>query len=196
VETYTSDTIRNHKIMVGTPYTFQGQEKDVILISLSLDADSHPSAFHYLNNENMLNVGITRARHEQVIYYSFDPATLPPKHLIRRWFENEKVSRKKWLDVAKEKDEFSQEVIAFLTQQQVEVYPRFQYSSLDVDLLIKTQSGFVGIDLVGYPGDLQEAFSLERYSILSRAGFKTFPLPYSYWQLNREQCEGALLELL
>ena len=60
-----------------------------------------------------------------------------------------------------------------------------KFSSLEVDVLIKKGNQFIGIDLVAYPGDRAEAFNLERYSMLNRTGFKTSPLPYSYWKLNR-----------
>ena len=38
------------------------------------------------------------------------------------------------------------------------------------------------IDLIGYPGAFKEAFTLERYKALERAGVHCFPLHYSYWQ--------------
>ena len=72
-----------------------------------------------------------------------------------------------------EKDLFSNEVIAALEKKNLTVDPRFKFSSIELDILIKKGNQFIGIDLVVYPREISEAFNLERYSMLNRAGFKT-----------------------
>jgi len=38
-------------------------------------------------------------------------------------------------------------------------------------------------------------FKLERYSMLNRAGFETYPIPYSYWKLNKDKVLNELKKL-
>ena len=57
----TFEDIKRHKIRLGTPYHFQGEERDIMLLSMALDNNSHPAGFKYLNKEDVFNVAITRA---------------------------------------------------------------------------------------------------------------------------------------
>ena len=194
-DSFTSEEISKHRLRCSTPYSFQGQERDVIFISLSLDDKSHGSAFAYINKEDVFNVCITRARHKQVIVYSFDIEVLAHHHLIKKMYQLELKEEMAWIKPNEEKDAFSKEVIQTLEEMNYDIFPRFEFSSLDVDLLVKKGDRYIGIDLIGYPGDLVTEFKPERYSMLSRAGFKTYPLPYSYWKLNKDTVLDKLREL-
>jgi len=56
-----------------------------------------------------------------------------------------------------------------------------------LDILDEEDISLILMDsLIGYNGELSEAFGIERYKILNRAGLRVFPLPYSYWQTNRD----------
>ena len=46
----------------------------------------------------------------------------------------------------------------------------------------------IAIDLIGYPGQYKDIFTIERYKMLKRAGLKTFPLPYSVWVQDKNLC--------
>ena len=39
------DAIEKHDLLIGTAYSFQGEERDVMLLTFTLDADSHPTSF-------------------------------------------------------------------------------------------------------------------------------------------------------
>ncbi|MBL58011.1 MAG: hypothetical protein CMP61_12565 [Flavobacteriales bacterium] len=195
IDSFTSEEINKHQIRCSTPYSFQGQERDIIFISISLDGDSHGSAFAYMNKEDVFNVCVTRAKHKQVVVYSFDMETLANHHLIKKMYQLELKEDQKWIKPTEEKDAFSKEIIKTLENMKFEIFPRFQFSSLDVDLLVKRNNRFIGIDLIGYPGEMASEFKLERYSMLNRAGFKTYPLPYSYWKLNKENVIDELKRL-
>ena len=43
--------------------------------------------------------------------------------------------------------------------------------------------------------EFEEAFSMERYKILSRAGLKTFPLPFTLWLTDKQKCLDEIIEL-
>ena len=58
---FTNEVIRKHKILIGTPYHFQGEERDHVFISLAIDATSHFASINYLNKEDVFNVLISRA---------------------------------------------------------------------------------------------------------------------------------------
>lgn len=56
-------------IDVGTVHSFQGDEKDEILLSLAVTKNTNPKAFDWLkNNEELINVAITRAKNRLVLF--------------------------------------------------------------------------------------------------------------------------------
>lgn len=77
--------IDRHQLLVGTAHTFQGEERDIVFLSLVLDDDSPASAFRFLERPDVFNVSITRARHRMVVYRSFDPARLPARSLVAEY---------------------------------------------------------------------------------------------------------------
>lgn len=195
INSFTSKEISRHKIRCSTPYSFQGQERDIIYISLALDDKSHGAAYAYLNKEDVFNVCITRAKHKQEVIHSFDLKGIDNHHLIKKMHQLQIDEDPKWIKAEEEKDAFSNEIINTLKKMKFNVFPRFQFSSLDVDLLVKIGNTYVGVDLIGYPGEMASEFKLERYSMLNRAGFQTLPIPYSFWKLNKEKVINELRKL-
>ena len=58
-----SDEIKRHQIAVGTVHAFQGAERDHMFISLAVDDDSPEGSIRFVEDPNLFNVMITRARH-------------------------------------------------------------------------------------------------------------------------------------
>lgn len=188
-------TIERHRVLVGTPYAFQGEEREMVFISLCLDNQSHPAAFRYLNRPDVFNVAVTRARNYQVIYCSFNARDAKVKGLLRRYLEfidNYEKSRVESHDP--HHDPFLQEVREVLLQKDWECWPYFPVAGFYVDLVARRHSIFCGIDLIGYPGVYSAAFELERTRIFNRAGFPIFPLTYRSWKNNPIQVIESLEE--
>lgn len=83
----TYKALEKHELLAGTAHTFQGEERDVMFLSLAVDSDSHAATFRFLDNPNLLNVAVTRARHRQVIFHSFNIENLRPTSLLRKYLE-------------------------------------------------------------------------------------------------------------
>jgi len=65
IEEFDLTQIKKHKIIVGTPYSFQGEERDMMFISFTIDNKTSTSVFQYLDREDVFNVSITR-----LLFYS------------------------------------------------------------------------------------------------------------------------------
>ena len=59
---FTSEEIKESKLMIGTPEEFQSNEKDVMIFAPSLDADQKMSKAH-MENPNRFNVATSRAKY-------------------------------------------------------------------------------------------------------------------------------------
>ncbi|GLR20173.1 AAA domain-containing protein [Portibacter lacus] len=194
-ETFSLEQIKKHDLLIGTPYHFQGEERDIMLISFTLDASSHSGAFNYLNKADVFNVSITRARSLQIIYTSLQHAEVNEQSLLHEYLLHiEKIrTPKKLQSGADDHDEFTQEIIQHITNWGVDrIYTTYAISGVIIDLVIVQNGKTLCIDLIGYPGEYQEMFSQNQLNMLDRMGHKVFFLPYSEWKLNYEQTLESL----
>jgi len=83
----TLDEIVEHNVKVGTPFSFQGDEKDHIFISCAIDKQSHLSTWNYLNNPNIFNVTTSRAKASQTVVHSIPIEEMPDGSLIRAYYD-------------------------------------------------------------------------------------------------------------
>ncbi len=191
------DMTIKHQLLIGSAYSFQGEERDVMFISLALDSTSHPTAFRHLNRSDVFNVSITRARSLQYIFTSLDPNTLNPEYLLTRYLhsignDNTHLGMKDPY-----KDEFLSEVESFLRELSYShLHKSYPIAGIEIDLLLTQNKKSFGIDLIGYPGKMAGAFPYERYKMLSRVGIKVFPLSYSQWKLQKMVCQEALKKFI
>ncbi|MEM7478699.1 MAG: ATP-binding protein [Planctomycetota bacterium] len=191
------DEMKRHDVLVGTAHTFQGEERDVMYLSLALDDASHSAAFRFLEDPNLLNVSITRARHAQEVYCSFDVENRPAESLLRRWMASIEDSSEQSVR-AKESswDQFRKEVVSELETLGIQAWKDFPVAGIALDLIAGNAESMIGIDLVGYPGELEDAFTLERYRVLHRCGLSVFPLSYRTWLSQRQFCVDRMEAVL
>jgi len=187
------DAINKHKLMVGTAHTFQGEERDVMYLSLVVDRDAHPASFRFLNNPNVFNVSITRARNEQHVFCSVEPQDLSGDTLLRRYLTSiARGPRASSVSHIGPPDEFLQQVRDELQQRGFHAWPAYPLAGMKIDLAVEQAGKTLGIDLIGYPGEFAEVFDLERYRMLQRAGLVLFPLSYYAWRQDKDACLEAI----
>jgi superfamily I DNA and/or RNA helicase len=190
-------TIKKFNFLCGTPYNFQGSEREIILISFNVCKNTHHSAFTHLNKSEVLNVGTTRAKSFQYIYTSIDKTTLNKTSLFYKYLDF--IENYQYQHGANDnvQDLFQKEVASFLNSINVTDtncgYP-YAGSILDIFFTYKNKNYF--IDLIGYPGVYNNAFSIERYKTFNRVGINTIPLHYRFWKENNKQAKDKILQLI
>ena len=187
------ESVKKHKILVGTPYSFQGEERDIMLISFALDHKSSASAIRYMNQSDVFNVMITRARVKQIIFLSTDESQIKPDTLLgsyllylRGYYNESQSGHLSQLPIS------AQLVYDALIKEGYKVLPSYELAGLEMDFVIQTKEKTIGIDLIGFPGRYEDAFSLERYKMFKRAGMRIFPLAYSEWEESSKSCLDAI----
>lgn len=180
-EDFELDTIKKFNILCGTPYNFQGSERDVILLSFGVCNNTHSSAFIHLNKPEVFNVAITRAKSFQIIFTSVTVDTLKTDSLLYQYLKFiEKFTHSEQDQM--EVDEFQHDVVAELKKLKLDnIQCGYHLAGSLLDILVTHNDKSYFIDLIGYPGFFKEALSFERYKTFARTGVKTFPLHYSYW---------------
>ena len=183
------EDIKKHKLMVGTAHSFQGEERDIMHLSFAIDNESHPSSFNHLNKEDIFNVSITRAKNHQYIYTSLNRDGAPSNNLLCDYIAEIEAYNKSTRDKHNQAaDKFAHEVKSALSNTYSTIWEGYPVAGLKVDLVVKHLNIFTAIDLIGYPGEFEEAFTMERYNILHRTGLRIFPLPYTYWVIDNDKC--------
>jgi len=192
----TFDQLKKFNVLVGTPFHFQGEERDIMLISFSVDNDSHPSSINYLNRNDVFNVLVTRARNKQVVFTSANPKQLPTNSLLKEYLESNTNERELKLQ-NKTYDSFFEEVSTFLTASGYEIIQdSILVSGILIDLVILHDDKYFCIDLIGFPGEFESQLSIEELRILNRVDVPMFFLPYSSWYLDIEKSKKNLINFI
>lgn len=198
IESFDLLDIKKHKIIIGTPYSFQGEERDVMFISFTIDNNTSASVFQYLNKEDVFNVSITRAKHKQFLYYSFLPKNFNNKHLLIDYYSYSYIFDAVYNN-KNDKDIFAGEVYDELLNLGIaksDVLINFKLAGNVLDIITTKNNKVICIDLVGYPGELEKAFSIDQYKTMFRTGVDIIVIPYGYWLLNKEACVFEITERL
>ncbi len=192
------ETLDRHKFKVGTPYAFQGEERDIMYLSMVVDGKTHSAAQHHLNKADVFNVSITRARHSQYIYYSGSPNDHRPDSLFQKYYAyGKRNTSKSYNGKVPARDVFLKKVQASLPKGAYEkLWEGYKIADITLDLLLQTKSGYYAIDLIGYPGDFVHALSVERIRILNRAQIKVFPVSFADWYFDQDTVLGHITAFL
>lgn len=190
------EIVQKHSILVGTPYSFQGNERDFMLVSWGLDQSSHSSAYRYANHPQVFNVAITRAKRKMINLISFDVDKLSSDLLLKGYLSQVGTHTREEQMSLEIRDQFLKEVSAWLTEMNCAHEIDYNLATIPVDILVVSEEKYKAIDLIGYPGKFYDSIDLTQYMLLQRAGVSVFPLPYSYWYLQNEFAKKEFIEFL
>jgi hypothetical protein len=192
-ERLSGEAVRKHDLMVGTAHSFQGEERDKMFLSLVVDPQSHPASFQFLNNPNVFNVAITRARSGQQVFCSVRPEDVASDTLLGRYLASVAAGpREARPPSAAGHDEFLEAVCTELDRLGFRAWRDYPAAGMTVDLVVEQSGRTLGIDLIGHPGPYAPAIDLERYRMFRRAGLLLFPLPCRDWRRDKDACLEAI----
>ena len=154
-----------------------------------------------MNNNNLFNVAVTRARHRQVIFTGLDAHHCPPEHLVRPLFDyaSECLEPDRPEDHTDGGTAFEREMGQALRQRDgYEVYIGYPVAGFAVDVVAQYGGRALAIACDGDPERHapHSRRGLARYGQrpddLERAGWQVHRLSLRRWQREREQ---ALAEI-
>ncbi|MGB1298653.1 MAG: DEAD/DEAH box helicase, partial [Psychrobium sp.] len=186
--------IATHNLRAATPFGFQGEERDIMLVAFSVDNNSTRAAA-YLNKTDVFNVCITRARQRQQLFVSIDEQLLPDSNLLRKYLTaigQFEVNHSQNASI----DDFQQQVQMALATSGVECWSGYHVAGVEVDLLCRLNGKYLALDLIGYPGPWADFFELNTYKVLQRAGIEILPISYGLWLVDAERCKAEIIARL
>ena len=199
-----SKIVQDHDITVGTAHTFQGDERDVMLLSFCADPTSHRSTVTFLNNDNLFNVAVTRARRRQVIFTALSPQNLPTEHLLSDYLSSAQdcLEPEHPEALGGRGSTFETELAEALRRQGYTVFVNYPVAGFAVDVVAQRGNRALAIACDGDPErrpSPTDPFSLDStggQAILERAGWRVHRIAYRRWLLDREGCQAEIDGLL
>lgn len=189
--------IRKHKIEIGTAHTFQGDERDIILMSWAFAPNSFVQSLTFLQKPNLFNVAITRARYQIINFTSKDPRDLPDG-LLRSYFNyiQEYEARRKAIanneiDENLYKNSFEKEIAASIRELGYKVQAGVDIAGYSVDLLVDDK---IAIECDGVLDQKRlSSTNMKKQAILERSGFKINRITYREWHYSPKACLDRVL---
>ncbi len=178
--------IKKHQIKIGTPFSFQGEERDHIFISCAIDHDTHHGTWTYLNRTDVFNVTTSRARLLQTLFLSCPVESMPPTSLLRQYHDFSLPASA--IKTTRSAEPWLSDMAEMLKTEGFDVELHHDIANVAVDLLLTKGGQRVAVDLIGFPGDVGTAVHTHRYLTLSRVGIPLFPLSVTDWLFDKDAC--------
>lgn len=189
--------IKKHQIEIGTAHTFQGDERDIILMSWAFANNSYPQSITFLQKPNLFNVAITRARSKCINFVSHDIETMPEGHFrnyvsfIKQYQERKVSLANNEIDENIYKNKFEKEIASAIRNLDHKVLAGADIAGLSADLLVDDK--FI-IEVDGIEDNKKSHISnMKKQSILERCGYKVKRITYREWQYSSTTCLDRVL---
>ncbi|PAF50720.1 hypothetical protein BKH43_03930 [Helicobacter sp. 13S00401-1] len=203
--------LEKHKVSFGEPSNFQGDERDVIFLSMvhsrEKDKDKQLRIIRYDTKEDKqrYNVAVSRAKDQLWLIHSLDPIKDLKEDDIRRHLiehvQNPNNYSKKIEQIKKKSDSvFEKEVCLSLVEKGFNVVQQFKVGAYRIDMVACFENKKVAIECDGeeyHSGEEQILQDMERQSIIERVTkFKFIRLRGSEYYLDKEKAvERVISEL-
>lgn len=183
---FSQETIQQHQIEIGTAHTFQGDERDVMLMSWAIAANSHSQSLMFLQKPNLFNVAITRAR-KRLINFISKPVNELPEGLLRDYLEfvqsQDKViaSRKNVFKNTFEKEVFEVINDEFTTHK---VRAGVDFAGINADIMIDDK---LIVEIDGVLDEFtQNVKETKKQAIMERLGYEVVHVTKREWGLSKD----------
>lgn len=195
------ETMLRHHIACGDSATFQGNERDVVFLSMVADPriKQAQTAIHF---EQRFNVALSRARDRIVLVRSVREEELNPSDLkarvIRHFAEPMPEAASGQLEAACESD-FERDVLRRLVASGYRVTPQVGAQGYRIDLVVEGVDGrrlAVECDGDRYHGPERWADDMRRQRVLERVGWRFWRCWASSFTLDPDSCMADLLATL
>ena len=186
---FDNETIARHKLDCGTAHTYQGDERDVMLLSWTFAPNSHNQSLMFAQKPNLFNVAITRARHKLINFISRDINELP-QGLLRDYLEYVKrINSKEPQNIFK--NDFEKTVFEAIKEE----FPSFdRENKIKAGVEIASVSSDIMIDktiveLDGVEDNIAPKYNdMKKQAIMERAGFNVIRVTKREWQISPNAC--------
>lgn len=210
--------IEERRLRCGEPATFQGDQRDVIFLSLVIAPNVNYRALTRLPDQRRFNVAMSRARDQVWLFHSVRPHDLGPDDLRRRlvsFFESpqnaavdalfedldhleREARRPRRLGTQPDPYEswFEADVALELLRRKFRVRPQVEVAGRRIDLVVEGLDARIAVECDGdeWHGPEQYERDMARQRQLERAGWTFARVRESDFHLDRQRAVTAVVE--
>lgn len=181
--------VERHKMVVGTAHSLQGDEKDVVILSLSLDPKFHHGTLNFLEKPNVFNVSITRAKKRLIVITSVSPEDLP-NGLLKEFLIHSVQAPVGLIPRGIFDSRFEEQVAQALEHAGMKVWPQYKAAGFSIDLVVGDGAHWVAVECDGPTHfemkDQQNFYDVWRQGILERAGWRFIRISHREWERDSD----------
>ena len=199
IETIGEKEMINRHLICGDAYSFQGDERDIMFLSLVVAPNMRYNALNQKMYRQRFNVSATRAKVQMRLYHSVKLEELSKDDLrydLVQYFYHPTPS----LDFKEKacKTQFERDVKTYFESLGYLVYPSVKIGKYEVDLVIQSEFKRIGLscdgDLVLTPAMIEQ--ELTRQRTLKRSGWEFARLRATAFYQNKEQAIEFIVQQL
>ena len=214
-----AEEMEKRRLVCGNPYSFQGDERDIMILSMVAAANERIGPLTKPADERRFNVAASRAREQMILFHSVSNDDLSASCLRRRlldFFENTTPQRIAGI----ERDElerrasqdnraimdpptpfeswFEVDVALVLLRRRFIVLPQYQVAGKRIDLVVEGGQARLAVECDGdrWHGADQYEADMQRQRQLERCGWEFFRVSEAAFYSNEEDALRPLWRML
>jgi very-short-patch-repair endonuclease len=209
----------DHRIRCGVPATFQGDQRDVIFLSMVVAPNQRFRALTEIEARRRFNVAMSRARDQVWLFHSVELGDLNPEDLRHRllrfclegsvaslpgayedWERLERELRNRWRSPGTQPEPyeswFEVDVACELLRRGYRLLPQYEFAGYRIDLVVEGYGNRLALECDGdaWHGAQQFEHDMHRQRQLERAGWNFVRVRASEFYANRARAIDRIVE--
>lgn len=193
--------IINRRLVVGDAYAFQGDERDVIFLSLVIAENKGFSSLGKKDALQRFNVAASRPRDQMILFHSVDVNKLNPNdvryQLLQHCLNHGETEEAMVKDEHEFVSELERDIYTLISSKGYSVVPQVKVGSLGkaIDLVVEGERTRVAIECDGdvdWQGQEKWQEEIERQRVLERVGWTFWRIRGSVFYSNPEKTMQSL----
>jgi superfamily I DNA and/or RNA helicase len=194
--------IVDRKIICGDAYSFQGDERDVIFLSMVIAKNAKYGVLVKDSDIRRFNVASSRAKNQMFLFHSVDLEDLNPKGvravLLRYFMDQENKREKKTKEENMFLSQFKKDFYKFIKNRGYGVKSEIKIGKYKIDFVIEGMTKSIAVecdgDRIGGINEWEKQY--EKQIILGRMGWEFLNIRGSEFYLDPEKTMEKLLDKL
>ncbi|NSW92933.1 MAG: DUF559 domain-containing protein, partial [Firmicutes bacterium] len=193
-----------YKIRVGDPYNFQGDERDIIILSMVVSGNDSKNVYSLTSEtyKQRFNVAVSRAKDKLILFHSIQIRDLNPVDLrfqLLNYIQNKQRDREDDdRKIEKLESPFEMEVYKWLTARGYKVEPQVKVGNCRIDMVVEGEKARLAVECDGDKYHLPEKWWEDRMRQrqLERAGWTFWRVWGSDFYKDKEAAMLPILDVL
>lgn len=214
-----AEEMKRRRLVCGNPYSFQGDERDIMCLSLVAANNERIGPLTKALHERRFNVAASRAKDQMILFHSIKSNDLSDSDLrskLLAFFENKQTGQiagierdelerratqdNRWVLKAPEPFEswFEVDVALELRRKGFNVIPQYQVAEKRIDLVVEGGQAMLAIECDGdhWHGLDEYGKDMDRQRQLERCGWQFFRIRESAFYSNKNDALAGLWQVL